>query len=116
MPAPRYLSLRIAAAASPPISLALLGVQRRRGGLLEHLLVAALQRAIALAQMHAVALAVAQHLDLDVARPRQVLLEVDRVVAERGLGLGARQREGLGRRIGVVDHLHAASAAAGRPP
>ena len=50
------------------MQLALLGVEGRRGGLLEHLLVAALQRAVALAEMHAVAVAVAQHLDLDMAR------------------------------------------------
>ena len=61
---------------------------------------AALQRAVALAEMHAFAVAVAQHLDLDVARRAEILLEVDRVVAEGGLGLGAGQREGLGRLVG----------------
>jgi hypothetical protein len=35
-----------------------------------------------------VALAVAEHLDLDVARLGEILLDVDAVVAERGLGLG----------------------------
>ena len=92
---------------------ALLGVQRRRGGLFQHLLVAALQRAVALAEMHAGSHAVAQHLDLDMARMVEILLEIDRIVAEGGLGLGAGEREGLGRRVGVVDDLHAASAAAG---
>ena len=74
---------------------------------------AALQRAIALAQVDGVALAVAEHLDLDVARLGQVLLDVDGIVAERGLGLRARgrQREAqIGRR---VRDLHAAPAAAG---
>ena len=44
------------------------GVDHRRGRLLEHLLVAALQRAVALAEVHGAALAVAEDLDLDVAR------------------------------------------------
>jgi hypothetical protein len=45
-----------------------LGVDGGAGGLLEHLLVAALQRAVALAQMHRAALAVAEDLHLDMAR------------------------------------------------
>ena len=60
-----------------------------RGRFLEHLLVAALQRAVALAQVDRVALAVAEHLEFDVARVAEVLLEIDGVVAERGLGLVA---------------------------
>ena len=44
------------------------GVERRRGAFLPHLLMPALQRAVALAEMDRVALAVAEHLDLDVAR------------------------------------------------
>jgi hypothetical protein len=47
---------------------ALRGDQRGGGGFFQHLLVAALQRAVALAQMDGVALAVAEDLDLDVAR------------------------------------------------
>ena len=61
------------------------GVERGRGAFLPDLLVAALQRAVALAEMDGAALAVAQHLDLDVARPLEIFLEIDRVVAERGL-------------------------------
>ena len=40
----------------------------RRGRFLEHLLVAPLRRAFALVEMHDVAVAVAEHLELDVAR------------------------------------------------
>ena len=40
----------------------------RRGGLLDHLLVAPLQRAVALEEMHDIAVGVAEHLHLDVAR------------------------------------------------
>jgi hypothetical protein len=73
----------------------------------------ALQRAVALAKMDRAAAAVAQHLDLDVAGLLQILLEIDRGVAERRLGLvrrrGQRQRQ---IRLCVRD-LHAASATAG---
>ena len=69
---------------------------------LDHLLVPALDRAVALEQMHEVAVAVAQQLDLDVARALHQLLEIDLVLAERGLGLapGARspRRAGAPRR------------------
>ena len=47
---------------------ALRGVERGRGAFLPDLLMAALQRAVALAEMDGVALAVAQHLNFDVAR------------------------------------------------
>ena len=74
---------------------------------------AALQRAVALAQMDGVALAVAEHLDLDVARLLQVLLHVDAVVAEGGLRLSARRRQRHAEIAGRVRDLHAAPAAAG---
>ena len=91
-----------------------LGRDRRRRRLLEHLLVAALQRAVALAEVDRGAVAVGQHLDLDVARILDVLLDVDRGVGEVGLALAPRGLErapGLGRR---GDDLHPAPAAAGR--
>ena len=62
-------------------------VERGRGAFLHHLLMAALQRAIALAEMNGVAAAVTNQLDLDMARSLQIFFEIDRVVAERGLGL-----------------------------
>ena len=102
----------IALATIPPIRVALLAGDDRGGRFLEHLLVAALQRAVALAEMDRVALAVAEHLELDVARVAEVLLEIDGVVAERGLGLVAgllHQRLEL---VGPGADLHAAPAAA----
>ncbi len=51
---------------------------------------AALERAIALAEVDGVALAVAEHLEFDVARVAEIFLEIDGGVAERGLGLAAR--------------------------
>ena len=53
-------------------------------GLFPDLLVAALQRAIAFAQVHRAALAVAQDLDLDVARLFQILFDIDVAIAESG--------------------------------
>ena len=64
---------------------------RRR--FLDHLLVAALHGAVALAQVDDVAVAVRQHLELDVPRPLQELLHVDLVVAEGGARLGARDAD-----------------------
>ena len=59
-----------------------LGGRRRARRLLDDLLVAALDRAVALEEVHHVACAIAEHLDLDVARADDRLLEVDGVVAE----------------------------------
>src|SRR6185437_7552428 len=64
-----------------------------RGRLLDHLLVAALDRAVALAQMDHVAVAVGQDLDLDVAGVVQVALEVDGRVREELLAFAARALE-----------------------
>ena len=71
------------------------GVERGGAGLLDQLLVPALQAAVALAEMDDVAVVVGQDLQLDVARPVEVFLEVDRVVAERGAGLGAGDGPGF---------------------
>ncbi len=48
----------------------------------QYLLVTALQRAVALAQMDAAPMAVAEHLDLDVARLLEIFLDVDSAVTE----------------------------------
>ena len=69
---------------------ALRRVEGRGMRLLPHLLMPALQRAVALAEMHRAALAVAEHLDLDMARRSEVLLDIDLVIAEGGLGFGLR--------------------------
>ena len=53
---------------------------------------APLDRAVALAEVDAVAVAVDGDLDLDVAVLLEPLLEVQRVVAERGPRLGAADR------------------------
>ena len=65
-------------------------LDQRRRALLDHLLMPPLQRALALAQVNHVAVAVADQLDLDVARPLDQLLDVDLGVAEGALGLARR--------------------------
>ena len=105
----------MASAASRADLGALLGVERRRGRLLHHLLMAALQRAVALAQMHDVAVPVGQDLDLDMARdgrgispyrPRRC-----RNAPSPRCGRGSPACGSSARRVG---DLHALAAAAGR--
>ena len=73
-------------------------VEEGGGRLLEHLLVPALDRALALEQVHVVAVAVAEDLELDVVRLLHEALEEHALVAEGALRLAARGRE-LRRRI-----------------
>ena len=75
---------------------------------------AALHGAVALAEPHRVAVGVGEDLDLDVAGPGEVLLEVRLGAAEVGLGLAGRRVERRLRVLGVVDDLHALAAAAVR--
>ena len=83
-------------------------VDRDRGRLLEELLVAALHRALALAEGARVAVRVGHHLHLDVAGRRDVALEEDGGVAERRRRLGAGE---LHRAVEVVDGLDDADPA-----
>ncbi len=87
-------------------------VQVGRRGAFHHLLVAPLHGAVALVQMHQIAVLVAQDLHLDVACAADQLLEIDLVVAEGGQRLAPRgfQRR---RQLGCgFDDTHAAAAAA----
>ena len=86
--------------------------QRGRRGFLDHLLVTALHRTIALAEVDDVAVGVGEDLDFDVARVVEVLLDVDHGVAKGGLGLtGCGGQRALQLLIRTRD-LHPASAAA----
>ena len=79
---------------------------------LDDLLMAPLDRAVALAKCHDPALAVARDLDLDVARAIDQAFGVEIAVAEGGLGLGGATLEGVGD-LGLTAHQpHAAAAAA----
>jgi hypothetical protein len=87
-------------------------VEIRRGGDLDDLLMAPLHRAVALPEMDDLAVGVADDLHLDVLRARDVPLEEDGIVAERGARLAARLIEQPLELLGLVDHAHAAAAAA----
>ena len=75
---------------------------------------AALDRAVALAERQRAALAVAEHLDLDVARADDRALDVERPVRERRLGLGGRRPERGLEVVRIGDEPHAAASAPGR--
>ena len=70
-------------------------VDERARAFLDHLLVAALDRAFALAEMHGVAVCVGQHLDLDMARLLDIFLDEDAAVPEGAYGLVHRGTEDL---------------------
>src|SRR5690242_1957914 len=72
---------------------ALRRVEGRRTGFLPNLLMAALQRTIAFAQVNDVALRVGEDLDFDMAWPLEIFFHVDLVVAKRGFGFRARGRK-----------------------
>ena len=87
-------------------------VERGRGAFFPDFLVPPLQRAIALAEMDRAAPAIAEHLDLDVARLLQVFFQIDGGIAERRFGLVGSGRERQHQVVGGLRDLHAASAAA----
>ena len=75
---------------------------------------AALERTIALAEMDHVALRIGDNLELDVAGLFKILLQVHLARAERGLALGASERE-QARQLACVAHdPHPLAAAARR--
>ena len=89
------------------------GCHARRGRFFQHLLMAALHRAVALKQIHVIAQGVAKHLNLDVARALHVFFDQHRVIAKAvdGLAPAGGQRRCKVRRVG--HHPHALAAAAG---
>ena len=93
-----------------------LRAQRRvhagRGRFLDQLLVASLDRAVALAEMHAVPVGIPEDLDLDVARREHGLFQQQAPVAEGVLGLVPRARERGVEPLRRPDQPHAAPAAA----
>jgi hypothetical protein len=82
------------------------------GRLLDHLLMAPLDRALAFEEVDRVAVRVGQHLDLDMARLLHELLDVEGVVAEGGLRFAACPRQRLGQILRLVHETHALAAAA----
>ena len=86
--------------------------QERRGGLLDQLLVAALQRAVTGGDDDHVAVAVGQALGLDVPRLVEVALDEALAAAERGHGLADRGVVQLRDLLERAGDLQAAAAAA----
>ena len=83
-------------------------LDQRRGRLLDHFLIAALDGTIPLAQVDDVASVVAQDLELDVVGVLDVFLDVNAGVAEGLLGLGAGGVEAFDQGDVVVGDAHAA--------
>ena len=90
------------------------GVQQRRRRLLDHLLVASLQTALAFAEVNDIAMAVGKHLHLDVPGVRHEPLQEQCVVTERRRGLTTRRDQGSRKPRGVVYDAHPLAAAARR--
>ncbi len=88
------------------------GVQQRRRRLFDDLLVPPLQAALALAEVHHVAVRIGQHLYFDVPRPGDEALDEQRVVAESRPRLPARGGDLVVQAGLVVDQPHALAAAA----
>ena len=88
-------------------------VEQRRRRFLDDLLVAALDRTFALAEIDHVAMLVAQHLDFDVAGIDDEFFDEDAVVAERGFGFGLGEVEAFGDLGLRMRDPHALAAAAG---
>ena len=86
--------------------------QMSRGRLLDHLLVVALDGALALEQMDEVAVSVAEQLHFEMTRPFDEAFEQHAVVAERSECFAARGAQPGRERGRVVDALHALAAAA----
>ena len=94
VPALVYWTARAASTTVAPSLRRIFSVTRDRGAFLEQLLVAPLNRALALAEVHDGAVVIAEHLELDVARVLDVFLDVDVADAEGrfGLALGGLER------------------------
>ncbi len=75
---------------------------------------AALDRAVALAEVDPRAVAIEQDLDLDVARADDEVFEDEPVVVEGGCRLASGRGDRVGERLGATDRAHALAAAAGR--
>ena len=84
-----------------------------RGRFFQHLLVAALHRAVALVQVHTLAVRIGEDLDLDVARALHVLFNQHRVVAKAIDGFALAAGQGLGKVACLLDRAHALATAAG---
>src|SRR5690606_10519759 len=92
---------------------AFLRTDRRPACFFPDLLVAPLQRTVSHAQMHGIALAVAEDLNLDMTRLAEVFFHIDAVIAESRLGLGTSSRPGHQQFGFGLSDLHAATTTTG---
>ncbi len=92
------------------LALRIIEIGRRRP--LHDLLVATLDRAVALEKMDDIAVRVAEDLAFDVTGALDELFEIDLVLAEGGLGLALGLGHLADQVLGVADRPHAAAAAA----
>src|SRR5579863_3817599 len=91
-----------------------LGIEQRARRFLDDLLIAALDRAFALAEIDDIAVLVAENLDFDVARIGDELLDEHAVVAEARFRLGAGARKSFLEFGAAVGDAHTLAAAARR--
>src|SRR4051794_33712481 len=96
---------------APKLPAHLLGDGHRRP-FLEQLLMAPLDRALALAEVNHRAVMVAENLEFDVPRVLDVFLDVDVSNTKRSLGFPLGCLERLGELAGVADDAHSTAAAA----
>ena len=82
------------------------------GRFFQHFLVAALERAIAFSQVDRATLAVAEDLEFDMARIAEVFLDIDRGIAEGGLGLAPGLLHQAFELVLCIADLHPAPASA----
>src|SRR5260221_12040395 len=89
-------------------------IKERAWCLFDDLLVAPLDRAFALAEIKAIAMAIGQHLDLDMARFLDEFLDEDAVIAETRFGLVGSRAEAIASLLIVIGDAHALATTAGR--
>src|SRR5690242_377312 len=94
--------------------LAHLRSQHRRWRLFHQLLVTTLNRALTLAKMNALAKLICEHLNLNMSRLFDVLLDVNTAVIESRRRLGRRGLERFAQLVLRTHDAHAATTAAGR--
>ncbi len=96
VPAPTYPTARAASQAALPIAARCCGIDARRGCFFNHLLMATPGRTVALIEVDGVSGLVGEHLDLDVARLKQIFFDEHAVVTERGprFALAGSKRRG----------------------
>ena len=86
-------------------------IHARRWGFLDHFLVTALERAVAFEQMDDVAVRVAKHLHLNMARALDIFFDQDMGVAERSGSFTLARRERIGKVGSSFDLAHPLAAA-----